>query len=113
MKNTSLEKKLEKVTAERDTYIKKCEGLTYNIDYLLKRKEGINPTAASQAAEAEMWRKLALSEKDKIRNAIRRMRDELKLGRAHFDGISLKAIPFETVDAVAEMIMIEFTGGEK
>ena len=50
---------------------------------------------------------------DAVKKAIYRMRDELKTGRIHFDGISLKAIPFESVDAVAERIIREICDGTK
>ena len=49
---------------------------------------------------------------DAVRGAIYRMRDELKTGRIHFDGISLKAIPFDSVDAVAERIIKEIADGK-
>ncbi len=111
MKNTSLEKKLEKAAEELDIYKKWCQGLQEKyaiaVGYI---NAGLPENAAAIQAEGEMWMKLALGEKDKIRNAIRRMRDELKAVRVHIDGISLKAIPFETVDAVAERVMAEMEG---
>ena len=67
MKNTQLEKKLEKADAER---------------------------------------------MDAVKKAICRMRDELKRGRIHFDGIGFRAIPFDSVDAVAERIIKETADGK-
>ena len=49
---------------------------------------------------------------DAVKKAIYRMRDELKRGRIHFDGISLKAIPFDSVDVVAEKVIAEIVGGD-
>ena len=50
---------------------------------------------------------------DAIRGAIRRMQEELKKGRIHFDGIGFRAIPFDSVDAVAERIIGEICDGAK
>ena len=50
---------------------------------------------------------------DAVKKAIYRMRDELKRGRIHFDGISLKAIPFDSVDVVAEKVLREVADGTK
>lgn len=50
---------------------------------------------------------------DAVKEAIYRMRDELKRGRIHFDGISLKAIPFDSVDVVAEKVLREVADGTK
>ena len=50
---------------------------------------------------------------DAVKEAIYRMRDELKAGRIHFDGISLKAIPFDSVDVVAEKVLREVADGTK
>lgn len=58
-----------------------------------------------------MWLRVTLHEKESVRRAIYRMRDELKTGRIHFDGISLKAIPFDSVDAVAEKVLREVADG--
>ena len=40
-------------------------------------------------------------------DGVRQMQALLKTGRIHFDGISLKAIPFDSVDAVAEKVIAE------
>ena len=50
---------------------------------------------------------------DAVKKAIYRMRDELKTGRIHFDGISLKAIPFDSVAVVAEKVLREVADGTK
>lgn len=105
------EKKLEKAAEELDTYKKWCQGLKDK--YVIAVgciNAGMPKDAAAMHAEAEMWIKVALHEKESVRNAIYRMRDELKAGRIHFDGISLKAIPFDSVDAVAKIIIAEMEG---
>lgn len=50
---------------------------------------------------------------DAVKKAIYRMRDELKKGRIHFDGIGFRAIPFDSVDEVAERIIKEIADGTK
>ena len=56
-----------------------------------------------EAADAERM--------DAVKKAICRMRDELKRGRIHFDGIGFRAIPFDSVDAVAEKVLREVADG--
>ncbi len=108
MKNTQLEKKLEAVSEERDVYKNWCKGLKNELAIAVGYKNaGIPDNAAAAQAEAEMWLRVTLHEKESVRQAIYRMRDELKTGRIHFDGISLKAIPFDSVDAVAEKVIAE------
>lgn len=45
-------------------------------------------------------------------DGVRQMQALLKIGRIHFDGISLKAIPFDSVDAVAEKVLREVADGK-
>lgn len=112
MKNTQLEKKLEAVSEERDVYKNWCEGLKNKLAIAVGYKNaGIPDNAVAAHAEAEMWLRVTLHEKKSVRQAIYRMRDELKAGRIHFDGISLKAIPFDSVDAVAEKVLREVADG--
>ena len=64
----------------------------------------------------ELEKKLEVADAERanaVKKAIYRMRDELKTGRIHFDGISLKAIPFDSVAVVAEKVLREVADGTK
>ena len=50
---------------------------------------------------------------DAVRGAIRRMQEELKAVKVHFDGASLKAVPLGCIDAAAEKVLREVADGTK